>query len=310
MRDAFIRKLTEMAEQDPSVFLIVGDLGYGVVDEFSKKFPSQFLNAGISEQNMIGLAAGLSNTGFKVFVYSIANFPTMRCLEQIRNDITYHDLNVTIVSIGAGFGYGTLGYSHYAIEDLAVLRAFDGLRIHSPGDACELDNSLDFIMNNLGPNYLRVGKNGEKLLEGPLPENPNVPRRLQDDGKYLILSTGNIGVDVTVSLKNLTDSQRALFSHYSINGLSHGTLAEIDFSRFLEVVTVEEHVLTGGFGSLVLEYLSDNRFLNKVRRIGIRSQFGLPIGDQSYLKEFCGIDHNGITRTLVKIAEQEYGVLN
>lgn len=310
MRDAFIRKLTEMAEQDPSVFLIVGDLGYGVVDEFSKKFPSQFLNAGISEQNMIGLAAGLSNTGFKVFVYSIANFPTMRCLEQIRNDITYHDLNVTIVSIGAGFGYGTLGYSHYAIEDLAVLRTFDGLRIHSPGDAYELDNSLDFIMNNLGPNYLRVGKNGEKQLVGPPPETPNIPRRLQDVGKYLILSTGNIGVDVTVSLKNLTDSQRVLFSHYSINGLSHGTLAEIDFSRFVGVVTVEEHVLTGGLGSLVLEYLSDNRFLIKVQRIGIRSQLGLPIGDQSYLKEFCGIDHTGITRTLVKIAEQEYGVLN
>ena len=145
MRDAFIKKLALMASSDEKIFLLVGDLGYGVVDDFAKSFPKQFLNAGVAEQNMMGMAAGLAHSGYKVFVYSIANFPTIRCLEQIRNDVCYHNLDVTIVAIGAGFGYGTLGYSHFAIEDLAVLRCLPNLNIYSPGDSYELEVALDQI---------------------------------------------------------------------------------------------------------------------------------------------------------------------
>lgn len=120
-----------MAEEDKDVFLMVGDLGFGVVETFETKFPEQYLNAGVAEQNMAGMAAGLASQGFKPFIYSIANFPTFRCLEQIRNDIAHTGLPVVIVSVGAGFSYGNLGYSHYALEDVAIMRALPGMRVLS-----------------------------------------------------------------------------------------------------------------------------------------------------------------------------------
>src|SRR5262245_58636626 len=123
MRDAFIRRLTDMAEHDPRVMLITGDLGFGVLTDFASRFPKQFLNAGVAEQNMTGLATGLALEGYIVFTYSIANFVFMRCLEQIRYDALYHDCNVNVVAVGAGFSYGALGISHHATEDIAIMRS-------------------------------------------------------------------------------------------------------------------------------------------------------------------------------------------
>ena len=137
MRNSFIEELSKIALTDDKVFLIVGDLGFGVVEGFEEKYPDQFLNAGVAEQNMMGMAAGLASAGYKVFVYSIGNFPTFRCLEQIRNDVCYHSLNVTIVSIGAGLSYGPLGYSHHAIDDIGVMRALPGMTIYNPADPIE-----------------------------------------------------------------------------------------------------------------------------------------------------------------------------
>ena len=114
MRDAFVSSLHDLASQDPDVMLLTGDLGFGVLDEFAKRFPRQYLNVGVAEQNLTGMAAGLALSGKRVFTYSIANFPTLRCLEQIRNDICYHDANVTVVAIGGGLSYGPLGFSHHA----------------------------------------------------------------------------------------------------------------------------------------------------------------------------------------------------
>ena len=122
MRDVFIQRLSHLAETNDDVFLITGDLGFGVLEDFENKFPNQFLNVGVSEQNMTGVATGMALDGYKVFTYSIANFTTLRCLEQIRNDACYHDVNVNVVSIGGGFGYGSLGMSHHATEDLSIMR--------------------------------------------------------------------------------------------------------------------------------------------------------------------------------------------
>ena len=123
MRDAFVDTLCELAQEDENIYLITGDLGYNVLDKFWNQYPERFLNAGICEQNMASIAAGLAVEGDKsVFIYSIGNFPTLRCLEQIRNDIAYHHANVKIVSVGAGFAYGPMGMSHHATEDVAVLR--------------------------------------------------------------------------------------------------------------------------------------------------------------------------------------------
>ena len=122
MRTAFIKTITEMAQRDPRVTLVVGDLGFGVVTDFAQRFPGQFLNAGVAEQNMTGVAAGMAMAGRVVFTYSIGNFPTLRCLEQIRNDVCYHKANVVVTAVGGGFAYGALGMSHHATEDLAILR--------------------------------------------------------------------------------------------------------------------------------------------------------------------------------------------
>src|SRR5712671_3401925 len=131
MRSAFMQTLVELAEKDDRINLLVGDLGFGVVEPFAEKFPSRFVNAGVAEQDMTGIAAGLALCGKIVFTYSIANFPTLRCFEQIRNDAAYHDANVKVVAIGGGFSYGSLGMSHHATEDLSILRSL-GITVVAP----------------------------------------------------------------------------------------------------------------------------------------------------------------------------------
>src|SRR5215469_10241862 len=137
MRGAFFRALTEFAEQDERVQLIVGDLGFGVAETFAQRFPNRFLNAGVAEQNMTGIAAGMALSGKVVFTYSIANFPILRCLEQIRNDVCYHNANVKIVAVGGGLAYGALGATHHATEDLAILRSLPRMAVVAPGDPVE-----------------------------------------------------------------------------------------------------------------------------------------------------------------------------
>src|ERR1700674_158007 len=169
MRAAFFRALMDVASNDQRITLIVGDLGFGVVEPFAKQFPAQFLNAGVAEQNMTGVAAGMALMGRVVFTYSIANFPTLRCLEQIRNDVCYHRANVKIVALGGGFAYGALGMTHHATEDLAILRALPEMTVIAPGDPIETVHATRAIASTPGPVYLRLGRAGEAAIHtGPL----------------------------------------------------------------------------------------------------------------------------------------------
>ena len=175
MRTAFIQELILQARKNPKIFLVVGDLGFSVVEPFAKEFPDRFLNAGVAEQNMTGVAAGLASEGYHVFTYSIANFPTLRCLEQIRNDVCYHNLPVTVVSVGAGMAYGNLGYSHHAVQDLAIMRTLPNITVFSPADPGETRECVQWLSFNPRPSYLRIGKAGEPdlhslrgIFDGPL----------------------------------------------------------------------------------------------------------------------------------------------
>ena len=191
MRDAFLRSLITLAETDDRVALLTGDLGFGVVEKFGTKFPDRFWNCGVAEQSMIGIAAGLAKSGMLPFVYSIANFPTFRCLEQIRNDICYHNLPVTIVSVGAGLGYGTLGYTHHGIEDIAALRSLPNISIYSPSDPIDVTNILTRISQNPAPTYFRLGKNGEpEITEVTKNAIPGSVRELTSGSNLTILATG------------------------------------------------------------------------------------------------------------------------
>src|SRR5437867_8897552 len=166
MRSAFFDTLVRLAEDDERITLVVGDLGFGVIEPFARRFPDRFLNAGVAEQNLTGIAAGMALSGKIVFTYSIANFPTLRCLEQIRNDVCYHEANVKIVAVGGGFAYGPLGMTHHATEDLAIMRALPGIVVVAPGDPWEVERATRAIVAEPGPCYLRLGRAGEPTLHG------------------------------------------------------------------------------------------------------------------------------------------------
>ena len=163
MRTSFINQLLEEAKTIKKIFLVIGDLGYHVVEPFMEAIPERFLNAGIAEQNMAGVAAGLAMTGYNVYIYSIGNFPTLRCLEQIRNDIAYHKANVKIVSVGAGYAYGSLGATHQPTEEIGALRAIPNMIVATPGDPVEARAIAKFSAEYDGPMYIRLGKAGEKV---------------------------------------------------------------------------------------------------------------------------------------------------
>ncbi len=194
MRSAFINELIVQARLHPEIFLIVGDLGFSVIEPFAAEFPDRFINAGVAEQNMTGVAAGLASEGYHVFTYSIANFPTFRCAEQIRNDIVYHNLPVTIVSVGGGVAYGSLGYSHHAVQDIALMRLFPGNLLACPGDPVETRACMKALVELRRPSYLRLGKAGEPVVhsEEIAPPCPGgtVEVLKSTSGKNAFLTTG------------------------------------------------------------------------------------------------------------------------
>src|SRR5271168_2577576 len=164
MRTAFFRALADLAERDERVNLIVGDIGFGVTENFARRFPQRFLNVGVAEQNMTGIAAGLALSGKIVFTYSIANFPILRCLEQVRNDVCYHNANVKIVAVGGGLAYGSLGATHHATEDLAIMRSLPRMTVIAPGDPFEAEAATRAVAAHSGPCYLRLGRAGEPAI--------------------------------------------------------------------------------------------------------------------------------------------------
>jgi len=290
LRNTFISNLTELASIDESIFLVVGDLGYGVVEIFDNKFPSRFLNAGIAEQNMIGLSAGLAKSGYKVFVYSIANFPTLRCLEQIRNDVCYGDLDVTIVSVGAGFSYGVLGYSHFAIEDISIMRTLPGINILSPSDPIEVKSAVKFALSNPGPKYLRLGKNGEQVIHSINDVSLESPIEIHDGDKFCLLVTGSIATEALLAVKKFKEEFNVNVAVFTIPIIGARSLHEFNFRKYSRIFTLEEHVASGGFGSFIAEYIVDNNIAVDLTRIFISAESIKLIGDQAFLRKMSGID--------------------
>jgi len=296
MRNAFATYLLELAREDKSILLITGDLGFGVFDNFRKELPDQFINAGVAEQSMMSMAAGLAASGYRPFVYSIANFPTFRCLEQIRNDVCYMDNPVTIVAVGAGLVYGVHGYSHHAVEDIAIMRSLPNMTIHSPCDSVETIYSVSKILESNHPAYLRLGKGGEPIInEKSHSEIQSV--NIMDSGGTdgLICWTGGIGYKVLEAAKLLR--MRGLHPKLiSIPSLIPAVIEEMLLNNPKQLVmTVEEHSLAGGFGALVLEVASGINFPGKTVRIGIPESVNKEIGSHEYLLQRAGLSPNAIS---------------
>ena len=294
MRTAFIQQLIKEAQSNERIFLLVGDLGYSVVEPFAEQFPDRFLNVGIAEQNMTGVAAGLAKEGYNVFTYSIGNFPTLRCMEQIRYDVCYHNLSVKIVAVGAGYAYGPLGTSHHTTEDIGMLRSIPGMTVCSPADPVEAREITSFLCNTNSPAYLRLGKAGEAILhmEGTIVE-PYKIIKMKEGVRTAILATGSI-LSVAKHSIELTHQEWGLYSVPFIKPLDYGTLVQLA-NRYQTLITLEEHQKSSGFGSAILEALNDLKEQNKidtiplVKRIGIPDKFINYSGTQEYIREQAGL---------------------
>jgi transketolase len=293
MRTAFIKTLTALAEKDPRITLVVGDLGFGVVQEFSKRFPRQFLNVGVAEQNMTGVAAGMAMAGRIVFTYSIANFPTLRCLEQIRNDVCYHSANVVVVAVGGGFSYGALGMTHHATEDLAILRSLPEMAVIAPGDPAETDAATRAAAAGIGPVYLRLGRAGEPAVHrGPISWSLGKALTVRDGNDVTLISTGAM-------LQTAVRAAETLGANgLSVRVLSMHTLKPLDADAICSaatetrrVVTLEEHSILGGLGGAVAEVLCEASIPNvRFLRLGLPSQFNKVVGEQEYLRKIYRLD--------------------
>jgi transketolase len=267
MRNAFIEELITAAEFNSKIALVVGDLGFGVVEEFAKKFPNQFFNSGVAEQNMMGFAAGLASEGWHVFVYSIANFPTFRCAEQIRNDVDYHHLPVTVVAVGGGLAYGNLGYSHHAIQDYALMRVMPNILIAAPGDPMEVRAVVRYLINHPQPSYLRLGKSGEQLIHNVVPEvSPGkwLEVKLSPESVDAVVSTG---AALPIAIANAGATNKSIYS-MPMWGMRYKDLQRDYVKRFNSVTTFEDHLKDGGFGSWMLE--SINPFNDLRQRINVQ----------------------------------------
>jgi transketolase len=297
MRTAFIKQLTEEAKTNDKIFLIVGDLGFSVIEEFADMFPDRFINAGIAEQNMIGVAAGLAKEGFNVYVYSIGNFPTLRCMEQIRYDIAYHNLNVKIVSIGAGYAYGSLGASHHATEDIGMLRTIPNMIVCSPGDPIEAKAITAISSMHQGPMYLRLGKAGEAIVHSESIKNLHIGDiqdvRILENAESALFVSGSI-LDYAVKFVTANDIKASVFSVPFVKPINKKQIADIA-KRYKKFVILEEHQRSCGVGSALVEILNDLYFDNKisvypkVKRIAIGDKFYSISGSQNYLREIANL---------------------
>jgi transketolase len=310
VRDVFIKRLEHLAAANPKVFFITGDLGFGVIDRYAEKFPRQFLNAGVAEQNMTGLATGLALEGRVVYTYSIGNFPTLRCLEQLRNDAAYHDANVKVVCIGGGFSYGPLGMSHHAMEDLAIMRALSITTV-APGCDWEAAEATEALAAHPGTCYLRLDKSSAGNTERPNEKFVLGKSRVLRDGTdvTLIVAGGILGVAL-----NAADEMAA--KNVSCRVVSMHTVHPLDTEAVLSaardtggIVTVEEHTVRGGLGSAVAETCMDAGVAPAAfKRVAFRE--GLPsiVGSQTYLRKRYGMDERAVTAAIECVVRGAAGV--
>lgn len=293
MRNAFIEELVELAAVHPQVALIVGDLGYSVIEPFADRFPDRFVNAGVAEQNMTGLAAGMASEGYHVFTYSIANFPSFRCAEQIRNDVDYHRLPVTVVAVGGGLAYGALGYSHHAVQDYALFRSFPNMVIAAPGDPLEVRACMRWLVENPQPSYLRLGKAGEPVFHKQVPA--------VEPGHWLDVSTGDrvdgaallsTGATLGLAMERQAGAvgERPSVCSMPLWSMGSKSLQSAQVRSREHVTTLEDHLRDGGFGSWLMESVAETpELLARLKAQALDPRVCGTVGSQATLNALGGL---------------------
>lgn len=302
MRNAFADEIVKIAEADERFVLLSGDIGNRLFDKYRERFPNRFFNCGVAEANMVSLAAGMAMNGLKPFAYTITPFVTTRTMEQIRVDVCYHNVPVTIVGVGAGLSYSNNGATHHSMEDIAMLRSIPHMSVVCPGDAWEVRGALNAAMKHNGPLYLRIGKKGEPEVHKSVPKFEIGKAIPISAGKDLsLLVTGNllpVAVEVIEKLKASGKSVRLDHMH-TVKPLDETLLAEV-FATYPLVVTLEEHGRIGGFGSAVAEWLSDREPQRaRLMRIGSADDFLHEAGEQEHARKCFGLDADSVTKTIL-----------
>jgi transketolase len=302
MRKAFISALHDLAGKDKKIFLLTGDLGFSFLETFQKDYPDRFFDVGIAEQNMIGIAAGLALTGKIAFAYSIVPFVTMRCFEQIRNDLCFQNLNVKLIGIGGGVAYGTAGPSHHATEDVAVMRSLVNMTVITPGDPIESEMAIKYAAQHDGPVYVRLGKGNEPAVHSS--KKMDIRKGIViEDGKDLtiIVSGGllNSAKQVTSALVKQGLSVR-LISMPMIKPLDEKAVL-VSAARTKAIFTIEEHGIIGGLADAVGSVLarSDKKVL--FEPFALPDKYNTFIGSQDYLLDKHGLSAAKISKKILKI---------
>ncbi|MEN6462584.1 MAG: transketolase C-terminal domain-containing protein [Syntrophomonas sp.] len=304
MRDTFVRTLIELAKEDKKIELITGDLGFGVLKPYWEQLPDQFTNAGIAEQNMTTVAAGMALTGKIVFTYSIGNFPTLRCLEQVRNDCAYHNANVKIVCVGGGLVYGSLGMSHQATEDIAIMRALPDVVVMAPADLVEAEECTKALAKYSGTAYLRLGRGGEKRIHEKI-DNFHIGKavNVNDGSRIAIFTTGGIFEEVKEAQDVLVDAgyAPAVYTFPTVKPIDKEVIEKVA-SEFEWIVTCEEHNISGGFGSAVAEIMAEMKSKKaSLLRIGLNDEYSVRVGNQKYLRRQYGLDAQSVSERIIRV---------
>jgi len=292
MRKAFVEALCELAARDERVMLLTADLGWSVLEPFAERFPKRFINVGVAEQNMLGIATGLARQGVVPFVYSIATFASMRGYEQFRNGPVLHSLPVRVVGTGGGFAYGHAGPTHHAIEDFAIARALPGVAVVAPADGAQTRAVVEASVTLTGPAYLRIDK-------AELPDISELRGRFEFDRPILLrpgrdlllLSAGAIVREALEAAEHLTSDVMspavAVMAHLTFQ--ANPALAAL-LLQYPEIVTLEEASVVGGLGSLVAETIADFGLPCRLLRLGVRTSLQEHHGDRPYLLGQHGLD--------------------
>ena len=291
MRKAFIDTITSLSGQDKDIYLLTADMGFGLVESFATRFPRQYINVGVAEQNMIGVATGLALEGKKVFCYSIGNFPTMRCLEQIRNDVCYHNLPVCIVSGGAGLWYGALGMTHHAVEDIAVMRCLPNMAVVSPCNAEDTTRLVNLIYHLGQPSYLRMSRTATDTGKPTGCINPEIA----------FITTGGQIYANALSASRWLESRgaRTLVVNVSTVKPLASSLARSVAEDAKLVLTIEEHSRIGGLGSAIAELLAGTRQHPPLVRLGTGDCYPTTAMSYEELLKFHHLDVDSIVQEVL-----------
>lgn len=303
MRRGFVKALIELAEKDKDVLLITGDLGFNAFEPFIEKFPSQYINAGVAEQHMVGMAVGMALSGKKPYVYSIVPFLTFRALEQIRADICYQNVNVKIIGVGGGFSYGSLGCTHVVMEDLGVMRLLPNMAVFSPADILETEAMVHAMHHMQTPAYLRLTNAGKNVVYQTRPKiKVGEPVVFNRGGGVAVIVTGiqtAFCVEIAQELKK-QNIDITLIGMPVLKPINEELLLK-ELKGVHKILTVEEHSVMGGLGSAVAEILTKHGHPGTLQRMGIYDAFPTQVGTSDYLRKAYGLDKEAIKKEVLTL---------